>query len=161
MTPNVQAFLAMLSASEGTDRPPAPDNPYRCCFGFKHIIKDLSDHPTITGEWMGESIANLGPQYAHSISSAAGKYQIIRPTWISAKLALNLHDFTAPSQDDAAIYLIKQKGALELINSGRVADAINLCHEIWASLPGSTANQPQTSFAALMMAYSKAGGAFA
>ena len=158
MTPNVQAFLSMISHSEGTDR--APD-PYRVCYGYKHTIADLSDHPTVTGEWKGESLASLGPMYATSISTAAGRYQLIRPTWQQCQAILRLPDFTAPSQDDAAIFLIKEKGALELVNSGRVADAIDKCHGIWASLPGSTSGQPQRKLADLIQAYGDAGGAFA
>jgi muramidase (phage lysozyme) len=158
MTQNQQAFLAMISHSEGTDR--APD-PYRVCYGYQHTIVSLSDHPAITGEWKGESIANLGPQYAGEVSTAAGKYQINRPTWLNCKVALNLRDFTGPSQDDAALFLIKQKGALDLVNGGQVAAAITLCHGIWASLPGGTSGQPERSFADLIHAYGDAGGAFA
>ena len=164
MTPNVAAFLSMIAHSEGTDR--APD-PYRVCYGYKHTIVSLAQHPACAGvngapaEWLGESLANLGPQYAHSISTAAGRYQINRPTWQQIQAVLRLPDFTGPSQDDAAIFLIKEKGALTLVNNGQVADAITLCHGIWASLPGSTAGQPTTSFAELMTAYGDAGGAFA
>jgi lysozyme len=161
MTPNVAAFLAMIAHSEGTDRPPAPADAYRCCYGYKHVIQDLKDHPSITGEWMGESLANLGSQYAHSISTAAGRYQINRPTWLEVRGILHLPDFTGPSQDDAAIFLIKEKGALNLVNNGQVADAITLCHGIWASLPGSTSGQPTASFADLIGAYGSAGGSFA
>ena len=148
----------MLRHSEGTDK--APD-PYRVVFGYGHTIHDLSDHPAITGEWIGISIAFLGPAYAGKISTAAGAYQITRPTWERAKAVLALPDFTAGSQDDAAIWLIKGAGALDLVNAGRVGEAISLCHHIWASLPGSTAGQPTTSFASLMNAYGDAGGAFA
>lgn len=155
---NVLAFLAMLRHSEGSDK--APD-PYRVVFGFGHTIVDLSDHPASTGEWMGVSIAFLGPQYMGKISTAAGAYQITRPTWRPLKMLLALPDFTGPSQDAAAVELIHQKGALGLVMNGQVADAINLCHPIWASLPGSTANQPITSFADLMTAYHSAGGGFA
>lgn len=166
MNANIAAFLSMISHSEGTDRPPAPPNPYRCVYGYKHIIADLSEHPAIETlthpvEWAGESIANLGPQYAGEISTAAGRYQITRPTWRICKTALNLTDFTGPSQDDAAIFLIKQKGALVLVNNGQIADAIALCNGIWASLPGNSAKQPQRSMADLINAYGNAGGAFA
>lgn len=158
MLPNQQAFLAMIAHSEGTDR--APD-PYRVCYGYQHTIQDLRDHPAITGEWKGESIANLGPQYAGEVSTAAGKYQINRPTWIQCKAALNLRDFTGPSQDDAALYLIKKAGALDILNGGQVAAAITLCHGLWASLPGGNSGQPERSFADLIQAYGDAGGAFA
>lgn len=160
MTPNVAAFLTMISHSEGTDRPPAPADAYRCCYGFSHVINNLAEHPAVSGEWMGEPLASLGPAYSHSVSTAAGRYQIIRRTWLSIQAVLQLPDFTAPCQDDAAIYLIKQKGGLALINAGAITDAIDVCASIWASLPGSLAGQPQKSFATLLDVYSAAGGAY-
>lgn len=158
MTPNMAAFLSMIAHSEGTDR--AAD-PYRVCYGYKHTIVSFADHPAITGEWRGESLASLGALYVNKISTAAGRYQITKPTWLWIKGELHLTDFTPPSQDDAAVFDIKHAGALDLVNAGRVADAINRCHQIWASLPGSTSGQPQTSFANLMTSYVGAGGAFA
>jgi muramidase (phage lysozyme) len=166
MTANMAAFLTMISHSEGTDRPPAPADPYRTCYGFKHVIVSLSDHPSVDtpghpAEWHGESLVSLGSQYAHSISTAAGRYQLIRPTWMECQAALGLTDFTGPSQDDAAIWLIKEKGAMDIVNSGRVTDGIELCHGIWASLPGNSSGQPHRSVAELIHAYADAGGAFA
>lgn len=167
MTPNVAAFLATVSHSEGTDS--APD-PYRVCYGFPrswaHTIKDLTYHPSEhrpdgTIEWKGESLESLGEQYKHKISTAAGKYQIILPTWEECKHALNLRDFTGPSQDDAAIRLIKKHGALDLINGGQVSKAITLCNGIWASMPGSTSGQPQSKYADLIDFYLNSGGSFA
>jgi muramidase (phage lysozyme) len=162
VTPNVAAFLAMIAHSEGTDR--APD-PYRVCFAFKHTIADLRDHPAVTGEWKGEPLpdelcikAGFSPG---CVSTAAGKYQITRPTWNRVKGILRLANFTGPSQDDACVQLIKERGALDIVNGGQVAAAIGLCHTEWASLPGSTSGQPQTSFADLIQAYGDAGGAFA
>jgi muramidase (phage lysozyme) len=155
---NLSAFLTMISHSEGTDR--AAD-PYRVCFGFKHTIAELSDHPAITGEWSGEPLDFLGPTYAGLISTAAGKYQITKHTWEALKTALSLHDFSAASQDAAATLLIKQKGALDLVNGGQVADAIGLCHNVWASLPGSTSGQPQKTMASLVANYTSNGGGFA
>jgi lysozyme len=164
MTANMKAFLSMISHSEGTDR--APD-PYRVCYAYKHVIADLTYHPAEirpdgTCEWRGESLAHLGSYYENKISTAAGRYQIIKPTWLELKSALRLTDFTGPSQDDACVLDIKRAGALDLVNSGQIADAIGRCHEIWASLPGSTAiDQPKTPLALLMSSYVGAGGAFA
>lgn len=158
MNANLAAFLATIRHSEGTDR--APD-PYRVVYGYKHIIVDLSDHPAITGEWHGESLANLGPAYAGKVSTAAGAYQIIRPTWVTLKARLGLTDFTGRSQDAAAVELIREARALDLVNAGQVANAIERCHGIWASLPGSTSGQPQRTMADLIHAYGDAGGAFA
>lgn len=152
----------MIAVSEGTQR--APD-PYRCCYGYTHVVVDLSDHPAITGEWHGEPLsdalciaAGLSPG---CVSTAAGRYQINKPTWVHLKTKLGLRSFDGPSQDDAAIEDIKEAGALELVNAGRVADAISKCRGIWASLPGNTAGQPQRSYAELVNAYANAGGAFA
>jgi lysozyme len=130
-------------------------------YGYKHTIADLADHPCITGEWHGESLASLGVAYAGKISTAAGAYQIIVPTWRTCKSMLKLPDFTGPSQDAAATELIREAGALDLVNAGRVAEAIGKCHGIWASLPGSTSGQPQRTMADLVHAYAGAGGAFA
>lgn len=158
MTPNQAAFLAMIRHSEGTDR--AAD-PYRVCYGFSHTIADLRDHPAITGEWMGESIASLGPQYIGKISTAAGAYQLIRPTWEGCKLRLGLPSFSAECQDDAALGLIKWRGGLAAIEAGDLQAAIASCAAEWASLPGSASGQPQAKLIALTQAYSQAGGQLA
>jgi lysozyme len=158
MTPNLAAFLMMISHSEGTDR--APD-PYRCCYAYRHTIVNLSDHPAITGEWAGESLSALGPRYAHSISTAAGRYQINKPSWLEGQRTLHLPDFTGPSQDAWCVWCFKTKGAYELINSGNVAPAIGRLRETWASLPGGSSGQPQRSLASLVDVYSTAGGTVA
>lgn len=155
---NLEAFLAMIRHSEGTDR---SEDPYRCCYGYHHVIIDLTDHPAVTGEWHGESLANLGPAYAGLVSTAAGAYQLIKPTWLTLKARLNLSNFWPQAQDAAATELIREKGALDLVNGGEVESAIQLLHGIWASLPGSTSGQPQATMAALLQAYTSAGGGFA
>ncbi len=158
MTPNLSAFLATISHSEGTDR---VAEPYRCCFGFKHTIFDLSDHPAVTGEWMGEPLDFLGAGYKGLHSSAAGRYQITKSTWLACQAVLKLRDFGNTAQDDAAILLIKDHHALDLVFAGRVGEAITACNRIWASLPGGKSGQPQKRFAELINAYGNAGGAFA
>ena len=155
---NVRAFLDMIASSEGTDR--AAD-PYRVCYGYRHTIADLSEHPAVTGEWKGESIANLGPQYAGKVSTAAGRYQIIKGTWLTCRNALRLPDFSPASQDAAAVYLIKQRRALEQVQAGQVADAIRLCRNEWASLPGGDSGQPQRRLEALLQVFDNAGGSLA
>lgn len=155
LTQNETAFLAMVSHSEGTDR---ATDPYRVCFTFRHTIVDQSNHPAITGEWKGEPLDFLGPKYTGLISTAAGRYQITKHTWEALQGALNLPDFTGPSQDAAAILLIKQKGALDLVNAGDVQSAVQRCSTVWASLPYSDAGQPTKSLSALVQIYQAAGG---
>lgn len=155
---NVAAFLTMLAKAEGTEREP---DPYRVCYGYRYTIKDLREHPAITREWMGEDISNLGPQYVGKVSTAAGRYQMIRPTWIGCRNALRLADFGPASQDRAAVYLIKQRGALEDVQAGRVQDAIDKLTRhpaLWASLPGGGDGQPQRKLAMLLDVFDQAGG---
>lgn len=154
-SPQAAAFLAMIARSEGTDTEP---DPYRVCYGYSHTINSFHDHPAVTGEWRGLSIANLGPAYAGKISTAAGRYQIIKPTWLACKSALGLTNFSPESQDRAALYLIKKRGALEDVEAGDIAVAIHKCRAEWASLPGGDSGQPQRRLAELLQAFSDAGG---
>ncbi len=155
---NVRAFLAMIAAAEGTSR--AAD-PYRVCYGYRHTIRSLAEHPAVSGEWAGEPLDNLGPAYRGKRSTAAGRYQIIRPTWEATRRALALPDFGPASQDAAAVYLIKRRGALPAVQAGQLQRAVSLCAQEWASLPGSTAGQPQRQMAFLADTYTSNGGALA
>lgn len=155
---NVRAFLALIAYSEGTDR--AAD-PYRVCYGYRHTIADLSEHPAVSGEWKGEALDKLGPAYVGKVSTAAGRYQIIRPTWLAVRRELGLVDFGPTSQDLAAIHLVRKRGALDLVKAGQVADAVAKCRQEWASLPGAGYGQPERQMAALVNAFEAAGGTVA
>lgn len=161
-TRNVSAFLRMIQQAEGTDR---SGDPYRVCYAYRHTINDLRDHPTVTGEWRGERLsdamcanAGFGPG---CVSTAAGAYQIIRPTWANLKSALRLPDFSPASQDAAAVELIRRRGALADVQAGRVAAAIEKCRNEWASLPGNYAKQGQRTTSTLISWYQQAGGTYA
>lgn len=158
MSANLDAFLATIRHSEGTDK---YSNPYAVCFGGKFTITDFSNHPAVQGLWKGEPLDFLGGAYVGKVSTAAGAYQIIRSTWLGLKSQLKLPDFSPASQDEAATLLITQAGALHLVDGGQVADAIAKCSGVWASLPGSSSGQPQAKMAELIQAYTTNGGAFA
>lgn len=166
LTTNQKAFLSMASVSEGTAR--APD-PYRVCYKPKppkppHVIVSLDDHPSVSGEWEGESLADLGANYEHSVSTAAGRYQIIKPTWLDFKKFFGMPEkgiglFAGPYQDACAMWLIKQHGALTAVNCGQVETAVQLCANIWASFAGSTApDQHHNSLQMLSAAFESNGG---
>lgn len=140
----------MLRHSEGTDKAP---NPYAVTFGNSFTIEDFSDHPHALG-WPGYLWNGIH-------ETASGAYQITYPTWVTLKARLGLTDFGPFSQDDAALELIREAHAIDLVNGGRVVDAIALCRNIWASLPGGTSGQPQSQLGTLVQAYTSAGGAFA
>lgn len=159
---NVNAFLYCIRRAEGTA---GAADPYRVCFAYKHTIGDLSQHPAISGEWRGERLsdamcanAGFGPG---CVSTAAGAYQIIKPTWRNVAGKLGLTDFGPASQDAACIELIRSRGALEDVKAGRFEIAVNKCRNEWASLPGNYAKQGQRSLTDLVAWYQQNGGTFA
>lgn len=156
---NIAAFLAVIRQAEGTAR---AGDPYRVCYGYAHTISNMADHPAITGEWKGERLpdamcrnAGFGPG---CVSTAAGAYQIIKPTWANLRRALGLPDFGQASQDAAAVELIGRRGALEDVKAGRVAAAISKCRNEWASLPGNYARQGQRDLGTLVAWFEQSGG---
>jgi lysozyme len=156
---NLQAFLSALRRAEGTE---GQGDAYRVCYGYRHTISDLSDHPAVTGEWLGETLpddmcrnAGFNPGCK---STAAGAYQMRKSTWVSVRDALGLPDFSAASQDAAAAELIRRRGALEDVKAGRFAQAFDKCRNEWASLPGNYAGQGQRSLGDLLAWVTQAGG---
>lgn len=124
---NVRKFLMLITFTEGTDK---QGTPYNELFGYTNFV-GYEKHPEIIIKASNYS------------SSAAGRYQILKKT---AKM-LKMKDFTPESQDLAAIELIRQAGALKLVESGNWKDAIEKCNKIWASLPGSPYGQPTVKLA--------------
>lgn len=158
----INAMLATIKASEGTA---GRGDPYRVCFGYRHTINSLADHPAVSGEWRGETLSNsmcsaagFGPG---CVSTAAGAYQIIKPTWLRLKSKLGLRDFSAASQDAAAVQLLRERGALAALNQGRFADAVAAARKEWASLPGAGYGQGERSIAWLSDRFVNAGGVLA
>jgi muramidase (phage lysozyme) len=160
---NAGAFLQMIRLAEGTEG--KGGSPYRVVYGYQHEIQSFADHPAVTGEWKGERLsdsmcrnAGFGPG---CISTAAGAYQIIKPTWLRVKAARRLPDFSPESQDAAALELIRQRGALDDVHAGRIESAIAKCRQEWASLPGNSAHQGQRSVSTLLAWYRQNGGVVA
>lgn len=141
---NRAAFLAMIRKSEGTAGP----NGYRTYYGGS-LFSDLSAHP------------NVKHTAAGITSTAAGAYQFLFATWEECRRALSLPDFGPESQDRAAVFLVKRRGALTDVDAGRFADAVAKCSKEWASLPGAGYGQHENTLASLQAAYLAAGGALA
>ena len=167
---NIAAFLSMIAHAEGTDK--APD-PYRCCYSYKETIEgkdgiagtfdDWADHPAITGEWKGERLSekmcrDAGIASGKCRSTAAGRYQMIAPTWRAMKRELQLPDFSPASQDKAALRLIAQSNALQDVKDGRIVAAIGKVRKQWASMPGAGVGQPERKMADLLRYYQSKGG---
>lgn len=142
---NLRAFLDMIAFAEGTS---GPDG-YRTLFGGG-LFESFADHPNqlITRKLAGRPIT----------STAAGRYQFLRRTWVVLKDRLSLPDFGPASQDAAAVELIRERGALNDVYAGRLTVAVDKVRKIWASLPGAGYAQPEKSLNALAGAYTQAGG---
>jgi len=157
---NVGAFLEVLKRCEGTA---GQGDPYRVCFGYSHTIQNMADHPAVTGEWGGVPLsdqqcagAGFGPG---CVSTAAGAYQLIKPTWLSKKRQLSLPDFSPASQDAAAVQLLRDCGAYRQLAAGNLAGAVSAARRTWASLPGANyAGQGMRTMAQVSAWYQEAGG---
>jgi lysozyme len=151
---NLSAFLFMIRATEHVyPRDVLNDAAYSIFYGGSKF-SNFSDHPVLTGEKKGVPLpdnfcraAGLKPG---CVSTAAGAYQIIKGTWTRIKSRLNLPDFSPLSQDQAAVALLDESGALDLIYAGDIEGAIKKASKIWASLPGSTAQQNPKALAYAM-----------
>jgi muramidase (phage lysozyme) len=151
---NCAAWIDTIGKAEGAD--------YSTCYGYSFTITDYSDHPAVLGTWPGVKLsdtmcanAGFGPG---CISTAAGKGQITRPTWLRLKAKLGLPDFSPASQDAAILQLTAERGALEAVKAGDVATAAQRCRNEWASLPGNYAGQGQRSATQLAQWFAAAGG---
>ena len=160
----VLAFLDLIAEAEGTSWSAVTKND-----GYDiivngvdqhEVITDYSAHPFATGRapiFVSPALyyakvglvnkmelADQPPRLARAAiySTAAGRYQIILPTWAYLTLRAGLSDFTPLSQDKAAIMLLAQRDAMTPITTGDVEVAIDRVSAIWASFPGNDYRQP-------------------
>ena len=59
---------------------------------------------------------------------------------------------------DCPLQQIRERGALSLIQAGKIAEAIAKVRNIWASLPGAGCGQPEQKLDRLLDVYRQAGG---
>lgn len=140
---NVRAFLKAIRLGEGTSDEAGY---YRIVGGG--TFTDDSQHPNVR-VW----IERYGVY-----STAAGAYQIIRPTWTGLVKQYGFEDFSPESQDEAAVALIAGRSALKNVIGGYFASAVAKCSEEWASLPGSKAGQRTEPYEAVLAVYQANGG---
>lgn len=135
--PKLRVFLDMLAWSEGTSTSPiTKDNGYDIIVSGvdgHNRFDDYSDHPFAAGR--SPIIVRQGPPVLQS--TASGRYQLLVRYWRTYKETLRLPDFGHDSQDAVALQQIKERGAISLITTGQVQQAIEACATIWASLPGN------------------------
>jgi len=158
------AFLYMIQSAETGVAAVATGDAYRMLYGGT-LFDSLADHPANLG-WPGVKLpdrmcraAGFGPG---CVSTAAGAFQIIKPTWTRVRKAGGwgpyLPDFGPESQDEAGRRLLIECGALPLIERGDFDGALRRAAPVWASLPGSTAQQGPKTRAEVYALYSSALG---
>lgn len=122
ITPERRALLNTIRYAEGTWAR-GEDRGYWIMFGGS-LMPSLDRHP---------NRVNRTPGYA---SAAAGAYQFMPFTWTMASSRMGLNGFGPQVQDQAAIFLIQRRGALQKADSGVFTPqlAARLAPE-WASFP--------------------------
>jgi len=150
---NVKAFLAMIRQFESA-------SDYGVIYGGSHFT-DFSAHPDIKIPFVNPNRAPHADGSPNDWSTAAGAYQINYPTWLTIQAVAFLPDFSASSQDEAAIWLLQTRGSLRDIIAGNFQSALNTASQTWASLPGSVSGQPQKTFQIALRAYTGNGGQLA
>jgi lysozyme len=144
ITPERRALLNTIRFAEGTWAN-GEDRGYWIMFGGG-LMPSLERHP---------NRVIYSSRYA---SAAAGAYQFMPFTWELASRSLGLGGFGPSVQDQAAIFLIQRRGALELADRGEMTPelAAKLAPE-WASFPTlagqSFYGQPVKRFAQLQAFY--------
>lgn len=156
---NLSAFLAAIRLGEGT----SSANGYSILCGGG-TFDDYSAHPALAG-WRGWQMplemARKAGYPNGAVSTAAGAFQINRPTYKRLADKLGLDDFSPNTQDRMAIELIREKGALGDVLAGRAEAAAGKVAKVWASMPGATYGQRTVSMQSFLNQYSQAGGQFA
>ncbi|KEF43293.1 MAG: muramidase [Cyanobium sp. CACIAM 14] len=135
ITPERRALLNTIRYAEGTWLDGSAAG-YRVLYGGGRF-GDLRRHPEIT----------VRNRY---VSAAAGAYQFLPTTWKRASERLGLRDFGPASQDQAALHLVEERGALGAFDRhGLSAEVLARLSSEWASLPlpdgGSRYGQPVKS----------------
>lgn len=156
MNQNRKAFLDMLAVSEGTSTSPLTQNN-----GYDVIVTGV-DGPEIFTDYSEHPFANgRSPKQINRkglYSTASGRYQHMLKHWAHYKAQLNLPDFGPESQDTWALQLIRERGALPLIDAGNFILAVARVRNLWASLPGAGYGQHENTIEKLKQAYLDAGG---
>lgn len=149
--PNVAAFLKAIAVAEGG----AYDFKYGALKGRSNDrwrFTDTSTHP--------------GPGIDGK-TTAAGMYQITRPTWQHHGGKLGLTDFSPRTQDLIAVEILRSLGVIDAIKVGEIAEVMPRVARIWAALPmgpGLRNHYPPqryVSFDTFLSTYRAAGGSIA
>lgn len=158
------AFLYMIQVAETGMNAVQSGDAYHTLYGG-NVFGSLDDHPANLG-WPGVKLSDAMCRAAGfspgCVSTAAGAFQIIRPTWDRVRRAGSwgpaLPDFSPESQDEAARRILAECRALPYVESGNFDAALRIASTQWASLPGSVAKQGPKSYETVLALYQSALG---
>lgn len=145
--PRVRAFLDMIARFESAGR-------YDVIYGGG-TFSDYSKHPAVRVPFFNPATGR------QDYSTAAGRYQINKPTYDWIAPIVGVSDFSPNSQDRLAVALLLARGALEDVIAGRFDEALATASGTWASLPGSKSGQRQALYSVARAEYLKNGGTIA
>jgi len=153
---NLNAFLDTLAYAEGTSTHPLTKND-----GYDVIVTGLDGYE-IFSMYGAHPFANGRKSKRINLkgltSNASGRYQFMLKDYEHYRKQLRLPDFGPESQDRWAIQLIRETGALPLIEAGRFIEAVARVRHLWASLPGAGYGQLERPLASLTNVYVNKGG---
>lgn len=129
--PRVRKYLDVIAMAEGVK------HGYNTIFGNERF-NNLSAHPNVKKQFK-QTDGKM------NVTTAAGRYQFLKPTWDGAARQYGLKDFSPQNQDIAAIGLLMQNGALPYVLKGDYQTATRKSGSTWASLPSSPYAQPKRS----------------
>jgi muramidase (phage lysozyme) len=149
----ISAFLDLIGQSEGTTTSKAThDDGYDIIVSGMNGLNSFADysaHPFAAGR--PPIVVRTAPKLLES--TASGRYQITLPRWKSITERWTSTVFSPQAQDAAALQLLKECGALNHIDSGNIAAAIEAACETWASFPGNSYGQGGRTLAWLLKSY--------
>lgn len=140
--PYVRAFLDTISSAEGTATLGDQEG-YNIMFG-NIPFESYDRHP------------NFAQKVGGTTTTAAGRYQITKPTYDDFANKLGITDFSPQSQDDIAIAILIQQNALDDVVNNNFDAAVNKLGNRWAALPSSIYGQPSRTYEYVRSAYDNA-----
>lgn len=145
---NVQAFLKAIGEAEGGG--------YDFLFG---AVKGRKNDP-----WRFTDFSTHPGPGKGGVTTAAGLYQITKPTWHDhAENGMGLTDFTPETQDLIAVSILRRRGVIEKIKEGEIEAGVSQASKQWAALPmgrgqAGRYDQPYVKFEHFEAVYKSAGG---
>ena len=139
--PQVQAFFALISSSEGTQ------GDYGVFYGGVSF-SDFSTHPCELRADGTRLIAPVLLPDGKNFTTAAGKYQITLSTWNAYGGTAHYGSFDSSAQDACCADILANCGAMAQIDAGDVTGAQSTLSSQWASFGASTLEANNAAFVA-------------